>query len=423
MATHTILGGKVRLYRRGEGDNWHCSTYYEGREHRKSTKADTLDRAEEIAEDWYLELRGKVRAGIAIGPTGKTFDKAADAFEEEYEVITEGERSPKHVASHKANLKNHLRPFLGKMPVAEINGDTAQAYRVHRIKTATEKYGKPPARNTLHNEIITLRLVLKGAVRKGWRESVPDLSAPYKKQMKIIHRPWFSPDEYKKLYKATRANAQKQTARGRDKWAAEQLHDKVLFLGNTGMRPDEVMAHNLLHKDIRMVKDPESGELILEIKVRGKRGDGFCKSRPDAVKVYQRLLNRPRWEPEGRKPKTKKGKAAAALFPPKELRMPQPKDPVFPDDHVEVFNRILHENNLKFDRNGLAHTFYSIRHTYICMRLTEGANPYDIAKNCRTSVEMIQKHYAPHIANSINAAAVNTRRLKPRRSSDDVRAD
>ena len=31
------------------------------------------------------------------------------------------------------------------------------------------------------------------------------------------------------------------------------------------------------------------------------------------------------------------------------------------------------------------------------VRLTAGANVYEVAKNCRTSVEMIQKHYAAHI--------------------------
>jgi hypothetical protein len=40
----------------------------------------------------------------------------------------------------------------------------------------------------------------------------------------------------------------------------------------------------------------------------------------------------------------------------------------------------------------------------------EGADIYAIAKNCRTSVEMIEKFYAAHIKNMIDAAAVNVRR-------------
>ena len=41
----------------------------------------------------------------------------------------------------------------------------------------------------------------------------------------------------------------------------------------------------------------------------------------------------------------------------------------------------------------------------------EGADIYQIAKNCRTSVEMIEKFYAAHLKNTIDAAAVNVRRV------------
>jgi hypothetical protein len=41
------------------------------------------------------------------------------------------------------------------------------------------------------------------------------------------------------------------------------------------------------------------------------------------------------------------------------------------------------------------------------MRLMEGANIYQIAKNCRTNVGMIEKYYGVHIKNSLNAAAIN----------------
>ena len=43
----------------------------------------------------------------------------------------------------------------------------------------------------------------------------------------------------------------------------------------------------------------------------------------------------------------------------------------------------------------------------------EGADIYQIAKNCRTSVEMIEKHYASHIKTSLDAALINVRRPRP----------
>ena len=43
----------------------------------------------------------------------------------------------------------------------------------------------------------------------------------------------------------------------------------------------------------------------------------------------------------------------------------------------------------------------------------EGADIYQIAKNCRTSVEMIEKYYAAHIKTSLDASAIN--RMRPRK--------
>lgn len=40
----------------------------------------------------------------------------------------------------------------------------------------------------------------------------------------------------------------------------------------------------------------------------------------------------------------------------------------------------------------------------------EGADIYQIAKNFRTSVEMIEKYYASHLQNTLDAAAINVRK-------------
>jgi hypothetical protein len=61
----------------------------------------------------------------------------------------------------------------------------------------------------LHHEIVTSRMVLKTAVRHRWLVHLPDISQPYKKSSKVVHRAKFTPEEYKQLYTATRANAQK----------------------------------------------------------------------------------------------------------------------------------------------------------------------------------------------------------------------
>ena len=351
-----------------------------------------------------MALRGKDRAGLL--KSDRTFKKAADQFMKEYAIITEGQRSERWVEGHQIRLRLHLLPFFGSEELAQVTAGKVQDYRVHRATTS--RTGKPPARSTLHDEIVTLRQVLKTAIRHGWLSHLPDLSPPYRTQGKVVHRPWFSPAEYKQLYEATREYSRKPF-HDHYKWNAEQVHDYVLFLANTGLRPDE--AKNLQHRDVAVVVDEGRNEKILEIEVRGKRGIGYCKSTSSAVRPYERLMHRAKPVLKGRRPR---GKAAIeAAPPPPEPKFPQPNDHVFPGNHIKLFNGVLGRTNLKKDRDGNARTAYSLRHTYICMRLMEGADIYQIAKNCRTSVEMIEKFYAAHIKTTLDAAAINVRRARP----------
>src|SRR3974390_524542 len=223
--TLDLAGGKLHLYKRENSNVWQCATYLAGRNHRKTTKHKDLDRAKEIAEEWYLSLRLKHRAGELEG--GPTFAQAADKFLPEYETLTQGERNPRYVKQHGDRLRLHLLPFFGPKPVANITEQTVQDYRVHRMTSRTDKKSgevKRPSRSLLHHEAVTLRLVLKTAKRHGWIKFVPDLTPPYKRSGKISHRAWFSPEEYKTLYEATRARAA-NPPKPQWKGDCEPLHD------------------------------------------------------------------------------------------------------------------------------------------------------------------------------------------------------
>jgi integrase len=382
MEKITIMDGRVHIYKRPGSRFWQCATFLNGRNWRESTKQETAALAREFAEDWYLDLRGKSRAGIL--KEGKTFKVVAKTFLEEYQVLTEGQRSPRWVAEIEDTLNRHTIPYFGNMLVTEITAGTVQEYRVHRAKNGYR--GKPPSRSTISNELVPLRQVLKTAKRHGWLEHVPDISPAFKASRKVSHRAWFSPQEYRTLYEATRERA-KNPKKEMWRWESEQLHDFVLFMANTGLRPDE--AYRLEYRDVTIVRDGPTDETILEIEVRGKRGKGHCKSTSGAVRPFLRLQKR---------------------------NKPQMTDRLFPKRHRELFRAILEELGMRKDRDGNLRSPYSLRHTYICLRLSEGADIYQIAKNCRTSVEMIQKHYAAHLKDTIDAAAVNVRRQRPRSS-------
>src|SRR5665213_598796 len=117
MARHEVLGGKVHIYKREETRHWHCSASINGRQLRTTTKQESLEQAKDFAEDWYLELRGKLKRGEL--KSGKTFAEAATRFLREYEVITRGQRSPRMVQEYECKLRVHLLPYFGsRWPVS-----------------------------------------------------------------------------------------------------------------------------------------------------------------------------------------------------------------------------------------------------------------------------------------------------------------
>ena len=404
QAVHEILGGKVQLFRRPNSERWHARASINGKQHRHSTKQTSLASAKDVAEDWFLTLKGKIARGEAV--SGKTFKYAAERFLVEFKVLTQGQRSPLYIQRHEERVALYLVPFFGEKVVTEITSGMIQDYRIDRMtKGGFDKRkegeptdpkkrvrnGKAPSRSTLHQEIVCLRQILKFARRHGWLELMPDLSDPYRAPSKVSHRAWFSPTEYQQLYEMAGDRAKKPK---KERWrsACEDLHDYILFMANTGLRPDE--AKRLEARDVEIVRDGSKKERILHIAVRGKRGTGWTKSMPGAVHPFTRM---------------------------KERHSLKPTDLIFPRLQRELFNTLLKELQMKKDREGNPRTFYSLRHTYISMRLLDGADIYQIAKNCRTSVEMIEKHYAAHIKDMIDAEAVNVRKAKrkPPKHGDD----
>lgn len=404
-AVHEILGGEVQIFRRPNSSRWHCRASIAGKQHRHSTKQSSLSLAKDVAQDWFLTLKGKAARGEI--KTGKTFKQAAERFLVEFEILTQGQRSPLYVQRHKERIALYLIPFFGDKILSEITSGIIQDYRIDRMSkggfdkrkasdsadpSKRQRNGKPPSRSTLHQEIVCVRQVLKYARRHNWIELMPDLADPYRALSKVSHRAWFSPVEYKQLYEAARERA-KNPKRERWRTACEDLLDYILFQVNTGLRPDE--AKRLQVRDVEIREDGSNSERILHIAVRGKRGTGWAKSTTGAVHPFTRM---------------------------KKRHNLGPTDLLFPTIQRELFNTLLAELDMKKDREGSARTFYSLRHTYISLRLLEGADIYQIAKNCRTSIEMIEKYYASHIKDMIDASSVNVRKA-PLRQTRSKKAD
>jgi len=54
--SHSLMDGKVHVYKRGRSRFWQCSTYMNGLNHRKSTKHESLAMAMDYWIDFLKEI-------------------------------------------------------------------------------------------------------------------------------------------------------------------------------------------------------------------------------------------------------------------------------------------------------------------------------------------------------------------------------
>ena len=83
-----------------------------------------------------------------------------------------------------------------------------------------------------------------------------------------------------------------------------------------------------------------------------------------------------------------------------------------------LFDWILQKSNLKLGKKGQNRTLYCLRHTAITFRLLygEGVDLLTLAKNARTSVNMIEKHYASTLNGEMNISLLHSKRSRKTKS-------
>ena len=176
------------------------------------------------------------------------------------------------------------------MGLSEITAGKIQEYRIARYQEAAAKREKPPAHSTMHQEVVTLRQTLKTALRHGWLDRLPDLSEPYRSSPRISHRAWFSPEEYKKLYEATRKRAH-EPKQARFKWECE--NSATMFSPPRTRAFVPTKRGGCSSTTWRSSKTKTLDKPFSRLWSAG-RGVGYCKSMPGAVVPFKRLKARPR---------------------------------------------------------------------------------------------------------------------------------
>ena len=382
LEKYSIHGGKCHVFQRPNSPFWWVGLHHEGKYIRTSTKQIVKLEAEKFASKWYFKKLNEIDTGEIINEK-ITFEKVKNQALIHYQGLVErGVRSAITLEGIQSILQSRVAPYFDKMHIQKIDNTTWHEFKDYILK----KYPQSK-RGTLHQYKNAVRVVLNEAYRRGYIKFLPVFKDEYSSENNP--RPWFNPSEYKKLHIAIRNHAEKLKYDRRMYANALELYDYVIFATNTGMRVGELQ--NLRFSDVKIAVEKvdvkknkdlenwswnkkESGWEFLYINnIKGKRGTGTCRSYYGAVSAFRRICER----------RSIKNSDTS-------------NEKLFLVHHRIMFNVILDRLGLKYsnDNPPAKRDFVSLRATYICFRLLSGVPVYEVATNCRTSVEMIEKSYA-----------------------------
>jgi integrase len=275
---HVLRDGRITLYTRNDRSTFHVRLKIEGHKGYivKSTKRRTLAEAVRVAEDHYDDLRYKVRQGLEIKP--HTFNSMWRRWKEANQNLISFYR----MRYLTGTAERYFLPYFEDRAIEDISHSVIEAYWTWRInywsshdgqakienaqKSRTtrkrpykQKLGnvaKVPATKTLQMEQSALRQIFSWANRNGIVQNVPEIRAPKtSKPGTISRRPAFELHEWRQLYQYLRkwamADEQSSPANSNSilfvtkrthslhRWQRQMLRCYVLFMGTSGLRPNE----------------------------------------------------------------------------------------------------------------------------------------------------------------------------------------
>ena len=324
------------------------------------------------------ECEIKLAHGIAIQT--KAFKDVAKLAIERMDDAPEGTKGSASFKDYKWFLNKYHIPFFDRTHITSINRQKLMEFDRWRI----DKLKRVPAQSTLKSHNAAMQRVFDEAVIRNWmtQAQVPNLSASG--GVAGTRRDYFTAEEVTKITK------------GFDEWIDESRtpHTRTIrellyyyfqFAVYTGIRPGTEMD-NLYWNDIQIKDKAPYPHVVIAVR-KGKTtlhsGTRFVVGYSDLMDIIMDMhaTSLDGMDTEDGVP----GDNNPLVF-----RLPNGDTT---DDLGRNFTVLLKRLNLHNGPGG-KRTLYSLRHTYITMKLLEGVPAAVIAKQCGTSTAMIELHYS-----------------------------
>lgn len=402
----TICNGAVVLFKRKNSQRWQARIRRNAGEWVVySTKQKDLEKASAIAEDKFRDIKYAQRTG-KIDVTRK-FSSICQFCRKE--LLEEAKRTERELPKDLVQvIDKYIEPILGAYMCHNIDNAVLRIYSQKRA----EIIGHTPASSTVATHNTALNYLFKKAKEKNFIEFAPKT---INDGVSGKRRPYFNVDEMRKLNanmhhyvnKAKKLNEAKgrnglDTISDKSYWMREMLHDMVLILVNTGMRPGREIL-NLKWKNLSVVK--QSGKESIQFSVP------HSKTKQRIAIGYEPIVDKETnkkygcWEPLNRIKSRFAGLKDLSwdeLFRIDEYIFRYPNgERVVQEQMTKSFKKLLksidydgREDGLLLDDFGDVRTLYSLRHTYASRRRSGGYSFDDLSVQMGTSVKMLELHYS-----------------------------
>jgi len=406
---------KLVVYKIPASKYWQMRCFMHGRTHKQSTHTTNQRVALNAARAFYEQLcvqyhsrdiataagaaKPHVSAHAAAKPQHTFAAMAAQMYANEYSRVQRGELSADSLQVLRNRLDLHILPTFGKRDISAIDYQQLQRF-VHALSHRLSS-------TTVSQYMVAIRKVFVHAKQVGVIAAPPDMP-----RIKVVSasRSAFTPTEYWQIMRRARALVGAEYPHGTqylrqhyqvmraDSTMPPDLAWVIAFMVNSFIRPSDVKT--LQHRHVEVVRNGAVQYLRLTLPETKRHAAPIVTLQP-AVRVFQHMcLQRSQH---------------AKIKPTDYLFLPQHTDR---DQALKILSVmltwVLEDLGLKQNAHGGNRTLYSFRHSAITFRLLYGSgiDLLTLARNARTSVEMIQRFYASTVQPEQNIRMLHSKRTR-----------
>lgn len=400
---------KLVIYKIAASKYWQMRCYMNGSTHKASARTTNLRIALNAAREFYELLcsrnrstapdNHKTTATATVKPHMTFAAVCAQMFRDESARVERGEFNRGSLQVLRNRLDAHILPAFGAKHIAAVDYTLILSF-AHKLSSQFSS-------TTVSQYMVAVRKVMLHAQRTGVIDAAPEMP-----RIKVVSAPRsaFTPTEYWQMVRGARAMTGLQHTLGTqhlrkhhqvmraDAYMPPDMAWVITFMVNSFIRPSDIKT--LKHKHVEVVRQGAVQYLRLTLPETKSHSAPIVTLQP-AVRVYQQLL----------KQRTTSGQAKANDY----LFLPQHKDR---DQALKIlsvmFAWLLDELGIKQSAHGTNRTMYCLRHSAITFRLLYGSgiDLLTLARNARTSVDMIQRFYASTVSPEQNIRMLHSKRTR-----------